>query len=178
MSMRAMVDQAVLFVARLGPCGLSPRAPGTVGSAVAAAAAPWLFLPLSPGLRLAVLAVLFVGGARAATRAERLLNRKDPSSVVVDELVGQWIALIPLPAVWAGTSLPGPLWGGVPLVLLLAGFCLFRLFDITKPGPVRASENWLPAGWGVMIDDVVAGAFAMILMAAAVGVAGGAACLF
>ena len=163
--MRSLVDEVVLGMARLGPAGLSPKAPGTVGSAVAAVAAPWLFLPLSLPWRLAVLAVLFVIGGLCATRAERLLGRKDPSSVVVDELVGQWLALLPLGLV--SGSVPGPAAGptAAPVLLLAAGFCLFRLFDIWKPGPIDDSQDWLPDGWGVMIDDVLAGLFALLVLA-------------
>lgn len=162
--MRSLVDEVVLGVARLGPVGLSPKAPGTVGSAVAVAAAPWLFFPLSLSWRLAVLAVLFAIGALCASRAECLLGRKDPSSVVVDELVGQWMALLPLGLV--SCSVPGPTAGptAAPVLLLAAGFCLFRLFDIWKPGPVYASQDWLPDGWGVMIDDVLAGLLALLVL--------------
>ncbi|MCH5277013.1 MAG: phosphatidylglycerophosphatase A [Desulfovibrionaceae bacterium] len=161
--MRAVADTIFLALARLGPAGLSPKAPGTVGSAVAALAAPWLFAPLSLPWRVAVLAVLFVIGGLSATRAERVLGCRDPSSVVVDELVGQWITLLPLGLI----SVPGPAAGPAeaPLCLLAAGFCLFRLFDIWKPGPIYASQEWLPAGWGVMIDDVLAGVFAAPLLA-------------
>lgn len=161
--MRTVTDTILLTLARLGPAGLSPKAPGTVGSAVAALAAPWLFIPLSMPWRAAVLAALFVIGGLSASRAERLLGCRDPSSVVVDELVGQWITLLPLGLI----SAPGPAAGpaDAPVLLLAAGFCLFRLFDIWKPGPIYASQEWLPAGWGVMIDDVLAGAFALSVLA-------------
>lgn len=161
--MRTVADAVLLTIARLGPAGLFPRAPGTVGSAVAALAAPWLFIPLSLPWRLTILTALFVIGGISAGRAERLLGCHDPSPVVVDELVGQWITLLPLGLV----SVPGPTAGPAhaPIFLLLAGFCLFRLFDIWKPGPVYASQEWLPGGWGVMIDDVLAGAFALPVLA-------------
>lgn len=165
--MRSLADEIVLGVARLGPAGLSPKAPGTVGSAVAVLVAPWLFLPLSPLWRLAVLAGFFVVGGLCSGRAERLLGRKDPSSVVVDELVGQWIALLPL-GLMPLRDMPGPVLGpaAAPVLLLAAGFGLFRLFDIWKPGPVDASQDWLPGGWGIMIDDVLAGGFALVALLA------------
>ena len=161
--MRTVADTILLTLARLGPAGLSPKAPGTVGSAVAALAAPWLFMPLSLPWRVVLLTVLFVIGGLSASRAERLLGCHDPSSVVVDELVGQWITLLPLGLI----SSPGPVAGpaDAPVLLLVAGFCLFRLFDIWKPGPIYASQEWLPGGWGVMIDDVLAGAFALPVLA-------------
>lgn len=140
-----MTQKFALFLAKLGPCGLSPLAPGTVASAAATLAAPWLFLPFSLPLRLAVLVSLFFAGAWAAGQAEQVMGVKDPSSVVVDELVGQWIVFLTLSM------------EGVPLLPLALGFALFRFFDVLKPWPVGASEHWLPGGFGVMIDDVLAG---------------------
>lgn len=144
--MRRRTDAAWLAVARLGPLGLSPKMPGTVGSAAAALLAPWLFIPLGLGARLAVLSLLFVVGALAAGRAERILGREDPGEVNIDELVGQWLTFLPLAQAGPGA--------------VLAGFLLFRFFDILKPWPIRRSEHWLPGGWGVMLDDVLAGACA------------------
>ena len=143
-------DRLSLLVAGLGPVGKLPRAPGTWGSAVAVLLAPVLFLPL-PGLwRVTVLAAVFVGGALAATRAERLLGTKDPGCVVIDEVLGQWITLLPLAA---------------PTTFeLVAGFVFFRAFDILKPQPVKASEHWLPDGYGVMIDDALAGLYACLCL--------------
>lgn len=143
-------DRLLLGLARLEPSGLSPVAPGTAGSAFAVLLAPWLFLPLPMTGRLLALAVIFVVGAVTATHAERLLGRKDPGSVVIDELGGQWLTLLPFADLgWTG---------------LLAGFLFFRLFDILKPWPVKASESWLPSGWGIMIDDYVAGVYALAAM--------------
>ncbi len=163
----ATLNRLALALARLEPAGLSPRAPGTVASAVAALAAPWLFLPLSLPLRGLALAAIFLFGAWAAGRAEILLGRKDPGSVVIDELLGQWIALLPAGLIPAAEALvPGPRLAGFPALLLLLALALFRLFDIAKPGPVRAAETWLPGGWGVMLDDLVAGVFALAALTA------------
>lgn len=145
------LDRLALEVARVWYAGRSPVAPGTVGSAVAALLAPWLFLPLSFGWRVAALLVVFCGGAWAAGRAARLLGRCDPGSVVIDEVVGQWTAMLPFATL-------SPL--GV-----LAAFVLFRVFDILKPGPVGASESWFEGGPGIMIDDVVAGVCAAAVLA-------------
>jgi phosphatidylglycerophosphatase A len=145
-------DRLALWTATLGPVGSFPVAPGTAGSAVAALAAPWVFLPLGPAGRLLVLALVFVLGAMAASRAEILLGRKDPGPVVIDEVLGQWMALMPL-----STAEP---WA------MLAAFVLFRILDMTKPPPIRQSERWLPGGYGVMIDDALAGtASALVLWA-------------
>jgi len=139
-------DRLSLLISGLGPIGKMPYASGTWGSAAAALTAPALFLPLPAIWRVVVLAAIFTIGAKTASRAEELLQEKDPGQVVIDELVGQWITFLPL--------------ASPPPFELAMGFCFFRLFDILKPAPIRASENWLPGGWGVMIDDVLAGIYA------------------
>jgi len=144
-------DKLILSFCRMGVAGLDPKAPGTWGTAIACLLAPYIFLPLSLPWRAVLLVVIFVVGGLASTRAEHLLERKDPGEVVIDELVGVWLVLLPFesPSFW----------------LVLAAFAFFRLFDIWKPWPVRASENWLPAGFGIMIDDVVAGVWALLCVA-------------
>lgn len=148
--LKSWADTLALNLATLGPAGRMPKAPGTWGSLVAAGLAPFLFLPLPLWGRLLVLLLLFPLGSWCAGRAERALGRKDPSGVVVDELWGQWIAVLPL-----ATS--DALW-------IIPAFLFFRLFDIAKPWPVRASERWLPGGWGIMIDDGLAGLYAMMAL--------------
>ena len=150
-----ILDRAVLHFARLDPSGLSPQAPGTAGSFFSVLLALFLFLPFSLSVRLAILAAVFVLGALAATRAEVLLGRKDPGCIVIDELVGQWIAMLFLSSFSAEST-----WRDA--AFLLVPFAFFRLFDIWKPWPVHASESWLPAGWGIMIDDVFAGLWALV----------------
>lgn len=145
--LRSAWDSAALHFCRLGGAGLAPSAPGTWGSALAILLAPMLFCPFSFMGRAMVLAGLFVLGGIAASRAEILLGRTDPGEVVIDELVGVWLVLLPFKE--------------PSLSLLVAAFLLFRFFDILKPWPVSASENWLPAGFGIMLDDVVAGLLAM-----------------
>lgn len=143
-------DELNLAFCRLGVAGLAPRAPGTWGTAVGCLLAPFLFFPLNIFWRIVVLAAIFVAGGLAATRAEKILGQKDPGQVVIDELAGVWLAFLPFrePDLW----------------LLIFGFIFFRIFDIFKPWPVNASENWLPDGFGVMIDDIVAGAYALICL--------------
>lgn len=145
-------DQLVLYFCRLGVAGLDPKAPGTWGTAMACLLAPYIFLPLNLWLRAGLLLALFFLGAVAATRAEKLLDRKDPGEVVIDELVGVWLVLLPFP--------------DPSFFMVLAAFVAFRIFDIAKPWPVKASENWLPAGYGIMIDDVVAGLWALLCVGA------------
>lgn len=148
-------DTVILHFCRLGPAGLSPKAPGTAGSFLAALMAPFVFLPLSMPWRLTLLLFLFILGGFAATRAEILLNRQDPGCVVIDELVGQWIAMLGLSSFSAAST-----WRDI--VFLFVPFLFFRFFDILKPWPVHASESWLPGGWGIMIDDVLAGLWALL----------------
>lgn len=145
-------DRLMLGYARVEPFGLSPVMPGTCGSFAALLLAPYLFMPLPYWARVLVVCAVFVTGGIAATRAEQILGKKDPGSVVIDEVFGQWLVYLP----FATLS-----WGQ-----LFAGFVLFRIFDMSKPPPVRASEDWLPAGWGVMIDDGVAGMYALLVMSA------------
>jgi phosphatidylglycerophosphatase A len=127
--------------------GYSPFAPGTAGSLVGLL----LFLPLAglawPAQLAAVVSVTLVG-VLAAGRVARLLGRKDPGLVVVDEVAGQWITLVALP---------------FTPVTALAGFVLFRAMDIVKPWPARDLER-LPGGLGIMADDVAAGIYAHLLL--------------
>ncbi len=132
--------------------GFSPFAPGTVGSA--AALLPWLWLrvlPL-PYYALAV-AIAFAIGVWASTWVVRRSGVQDPQVVVWDEFVGVWIALIAAPAGWT--------W-------MLGGFALFRLFDIWKPWPVGWADEKIHGGLGVMLDDVIAGIYALIVLQLAV----------
>jgi phosphatidylglycerophosphatase A len=126
--------------------------PGTWGSA--AAVLIWYGLSRWIALAwqweaLALLALLaIVVGIPAATRCARASQTKDPQSVVVDEVAGQWITLLAAPVTWKS---------------LLVGFILFRGFDILKPPPVRQLER-LPEGTGIVIDDVAAGLYALLVM--------------
>lgn len=147
-SPKALLRHAAGWIASGFGSGFSPRAPGTVGSA--AALLPWLWLrtlPL-PYYALAV-ALAFAIGVWASTWVVRRSGVQDPQVVVWDEFVGVWIALAAAP--------PGWIW-------MLAGFALFRLFDIWKPWPVSWADEKLHGGLGVMLDDVFAGIYALLLM--------------
>ena len=97
---------------------------------------------------LAAAIVATLVGIPAATIVERECGREDPGFVVIDEVAGQWIVLIGCPVNWEHA---------------LLGLALFRLFDIVKPWPVRKLER-LPAGTGIMLDDVAAGVLGLIVM--------------
>jgi len=122
--------------------------PGTCSSAVALLLAPFLFLPLNIAARCALLAALFLFGSLIVNRAERLLGVKDPPELCIDEVPGMWLPLTPF--------------DDPSLELMIAAFVLFRIFDIAKPWPVSASEHWLPGGFGIMLDDIVAGLLATL----------------
>ena len=126
--------------------------PGTWGSAAAVMLWVAIAYAIAPALRTPViiaLAILVtVIGIPAATVISRASNVKDPQFVVIDEVAGQLIALIAVPLAWK---------------TFLAGFILFRMFDIVKPPPVRQLEK-LPEGTGIVLDDVAAGLYALALM--------------
>ena len=127
--------------------------PGTYGSVAALLlwyAAAHLFHPgaltLALATALAAIAVTLIG-IPASTIVARQSDRKDPGFVVIDEVAGQLVALILMPPDWQHAAL---------------ALVLFRLFDITKPGPIRRLEA-LPEGTGIMLDDIAAGLFALLL---------------
>ncbi len=145
---RTTGDRFLLAVATGLGSGLAPVAPGTAGSLVGLALA-WALsgLPLW-GYVAATVAVSALGVA-ASARAETLLGAKDPGRVVIDEVAGMLVTV-----------------AGVPpsALFLVTGFLLFRLFDIVKPFPCRWAERRLPGGWGVMGDDLIAGAYACLVL--------------
>lgn len=170
---RSATDYLAFAVGTCG-VGLIPFAPGTWGSAVGVGvyvllrlAAFRLFALISAThlgppsieilcgtLTLTAAILLTYAGVWAATRVEKLLQRTDPGMVVIDEVVGQLLTLLLIP-------ISSGAW------TLLFGFLAFRLFDIWKPYPVRRCED-LPAGLGIMADDIAAGLIAAALVSAAV----------
>lgn len=131
--------------------GLAPVAQGTFGSL--AAILPWLLLRMLPWPWYATVLVLaFALGVWACGVAGHALGVDDHRSLVWDEFVGQWLALLPV----ALAPLP---WWWVAL-----GFALFRLFDVWKPWPIGWLDRRLKGGLGVMVDDLVAGAFAAAVL--------------
>lgn len=139
--------------------GLAPVAQGTFGSV--AAILPWLLLSRLPlPWHLLAIVLVFGIGVWACHAAGRALGVDDHRSLVIDEFVGQWIALLPALALF-DPARPASWW------TLLAGFVLFRLFDVWKPWPIGWFDRHLKGGLGVMVDDVWAGVFA----AAVLGVA-------
>jgi len=142
---------ATLVATFLGAGRLRPG-PGTWGSAAAvviwAVLSPWIPTQVQPVVLAALALLAILVGIPAATRFARASQLKDPQSVVIDEVAGQWITLLFAPVSWK---------------TLLVGFILFRAFDILKPPPVRQLER-LPEGTGIVIDDVAAGLYALLVM--------------
>jgi phosphatidylglycerophosphatase A len=149
----SVTDYLALTIATCG-VGYFPLAPGTWGSLVGVAIFLGVqrFRPASAAqlfvlAELVLIALVTVVGIWAASQTERLSGRKDPGKVVIDEVAGQLIALLPVPFLNAG-------WWSI-----VAAFLFFRLFDIVKPYPARRLER-LHAGFGIMCDDLVAGVYA------------------
>ena len=136
---------ATFFGAGLGRPG--PGTWGSTGALLVWAAFVWAVHPSKTALLIALVAGIVSAialGVPAATIAARESGRHDPGFVVIDEVAGQWIALLGSPADWRHA---------------LIALVLFRLFDITKPFPARQLER-LPEGWGIVFDDVAAGLYA------------------
>ena len=166
---RGARDWLALAVATCG-VGYLPLAPGTWGSAVGVglyllvnalgvrlvaygSSRGWSASALGSSRMSGLLLIVFaltLAGIWAATRAERLLGRKDPGAVVIDEVAGQFMTFLFVPADAGGWA-------------ILGGFLAFRAFDIWKPYPIRRLES-LESGLGIMADDLLAGAYAGALM--------------
>jgi len=138
----------VEILATAGYVGYIPVASGTFGTAVGWLC--YLFLQKSVLLFASWIAVGAVGGAAICTLAEEIFQEKDSHKIVLDEVVGYWVTMFLLPST-AGYA--------------LAGFLLFRLFDVLKPLGIRRVQAW-PGGWGVMVDDLLAGLLANLILQA------------
>ena len=141
-------NQLAFCVATVCSVGYTPGVPGTVGSVVAA----FLFY-ISPdmhvGLRIGLWFLLFFIGVWAAGVTERELHVKDASCIVIDELIGMGIAVFMLPKTWE--------W-------YVAALLLFRFFVFAKVFPIGSVERTVPGGWGIVLDDVVAGIMSCICL--------------
>ena len=146
--MRGVFQRAVVGFATVGPVGFVPIAPGTAGSAAGVALFWAVRSTRSIWLEVAVLLVVTVAGVAAASAAEARYQRRDPGLVVIDEVAGMLVTLLAVPVGFTGA---------------VVGFFAFRLFDIVKPFPARQAER-LPGGWGVIVDDLVAGVYAQGLL--------------
>lgn len=147
--MKKIYTTSVLFIATGMFAGYVPFASGTFGSMIGAmiyyAASRYLDLYQS----LILLIGLFLVGTYAAGKAEKILKEQDSGKIVIDEIVGMYITMLFIPA---------------GFINLLIGFLCFRAFDILKPYPISYIDTNVHGGMGVMLDDVVAGIFANIVV--------------
>lgn len=143
------MTRLAVFVATFGYVGLFPIAPGTAGSVAGLVVYAVLERAGASALSVAgVIAAVFVTGLWAATVAERHFGGIDPGPVVIDEVLGMLMTLFLVP---------------VSVTAIVAGFLLFRVFDIVKPFPAGRLER-LPGGVGVMCDDAMAGVYANVCL--------------
>lgn len=153
-------DKHILFLATGFGSGKAPFSPGTFGSAAALplCALVWLLgLGLGTPFAYLLITALIIVSVVVAEKAEKLLGEKDPSCVVIDEFAGMLVTFAGVTLTWKVT---------------LAGFLLFRFFDILKPIPVRTLEKVLPGGAGVVMDDVAAGIMAGLVLQIGIWVVG------
>lgn len=147
-NLKTLIKRPACFIAYGFGSGLAPKAPGTFGTLVALPIF-YLMQDLTLAVYLAIVMSAFIAGIWLCQRAADWLNNDDPSGVVWDEIVGYLVAMTFAPAGWQ--------W-------MLIGFVLFRFFDIVKPWPVSLADKKLHGGVGIMLDDVVAGIYALVII--------------
>jgi phosphatidylglycerophosphatase A len=140
-------EKVIKFLASGFGTGLLPVAPGTFGTLVGIPVC-LLGLPLSWSLRLLVVCILAALSIYVAGRAEKIYRKKDDQRIVIDEIIGFQVAMLPV---------------AITILHLCLAFVLFRAFDILKPFPLHRLQK-LPGGWGVVLDDVGAGIYAGLIM--------------
>ncbi len=141
-------EKVILFVATGGFVGKIPFAPGTFGTLVGIPFALLLLVmtPVFCGIYLISLILLAI---YIADQAEKIIEKKDPGCIVIDEIAGYVVTLSVVP---------------VQVSTIIAGFFIFRFFDILKPMPARYFENNFPGGAGVVLDDVMAGVLSAFVL--------------
>ena len=137
--------------------GFLPKAPGTWGSILGILIWWWWLAPTSWLVQLCVVAVTFVLGWWLVERVTRRHECHDDPAIVIDEIVGIWVALLGISQSW---------------IFALIGFGLFRLLDIAKPWPIGLADRRVPGGLGIMLDDLIAGVLVLIVLQLSVFVAG------
>ncbi|MBR0566443.1 phosphatidylglycerophosphatase A [Azoarcus sp. L1K30] len=156
-TVRLLMSHPAHFISLGFGAGLSPKAPGTAGTLLAWVLYPLLRAPLSEPTFLFLLCALFIAGILAAERTGRALGVSDHGAIVWDEMVAMWLVLAFTPATL--------LWQAIAVAL-------FRLFDITKPPPIRWADSKIKGGFGVMLDDLLAAGFTLLVLAVLVSLFG------
>ncbi len=147
MKMRSLKTKLILLIAEGGYAGKVPVAPGTAGTVVGVFLY-YIFHTLPIPWYLIVCLMVTVVGIWSAGNAEKLLGKKDAPSIVIDEIAGYLISMTMIPATWD---------------FIIAGFLLFRLFDIIKPWPLKRVQD-VHGGVGVVLDDIGAGVYTNIIL--------------
>lgn len=147
-SPKAILQSPIHFLAFGFGSGLSPKAPGTVGTL--AAIPLYLLLVQLPvwGYALAIV-LTFLLGIWLCGESSKRLGVHDHGGIVWDEFVGFWITMLFAPTGW---------------VWIIVGFVLFRIFDIWKPYPICLADKYVHGGFGIMLDDVLAGIYALLVL--------------
>jgi phosphatidylglycerophosphatase A len=144
----AWLNKIILFFASGFYSGYAPFAPGTAGTLVGIAI--YILLSKLPLNLYAILtAAIFFSGVWLSSMSETILGAKDSGIIVIDEIAGFLVTMFALPVKWP---------------TILAAFFLFRAFDVFKPFPIRSIDRHLPGGWGVMLDDILAGVYANLTL--------------
>ncbi len=145
---KQLLKRPTAFLAYGFGSGLAPKAPGTFGT-LAAIPVFYLMQSLPVISYLLLTALFFIIGIWLCQKTVDWLQQDDPSAIVWDEIVGYLITMVAAPSGW--------LW-------IVLGFVLFRIFDILKPWPVSLADKKLHGGFGVMLDDVIAGLYALMIL--------------
>lgn len=138
--------------------GLAPKAPGTFGTL---AAVPFFYLLTLLNIEwyIAILVITSLAGFWFCHVTSEAMGVHDHKAIVWDEFVGYWITMLPVLILYPGVS-----GMGVPFIWVAVGFALFRFFDVLKPFPISWLDKKVGGGFGIMIDDIVAGIFAAICL--------------
>lgn len=145
---RELLKRPACFLGLGFGSGLAPKAPGTFGT-LAALPLYWLIQDLPLISYISVVVIAFIAGIWICEQSAKWLRANDPSAVVWDEIVGYLVTMIAAPSGWQ--------W-------MVLGFVLFRFFDILKPWPINLADKAIHGGLGIMVDDVVAGLFSLVVI--------------
>lgn len=143
MTREDLKQRVALTLATWFGCGLIPKAPGTMGT-LGAIPLYLLIRPAGPWVVALVALVIAAVGIWAGSVVAKRLGTHDPQIVCIDEVAGVLVTFLGAPPGWTG---------------IILGFVVFRALDMLKPWPARLAERRLPGGWGIMLDDIVAGAW-------------------
>ncbi|MBD3274256.1 MAG: phosphatidylglycerophosphatase A [Candidatus Marinimicrobia bacterium] len=144
---KSLTDRWHLFLATFAGTGYIPLAPGSWGSLFGAILF-WFLAPYPTWMLILITGIVFFLGVWSSTYIENTTNTTDPGMIVIDEVAGMWFVLLFVPQ---------------SFVHYLYAFILFRIFDVLKPPPASQLQS-VHKGWGVMLDDIAAGVYAVLLM--------------